>query len=86
MYFRPFFTFTTTALLFSGAVADGAYQERYDGGYKVTNGKSLRVATGGAGESGLLKAWATKFIAKSVSEGTPPFYVCLAIAVQLKNH
>jgi len=51
------------------------YRERYDGDYQVTSGKSLRVATGGAGQSGLLKAWATKFIEKCVSEGMDPFYV-----------
>ena len=51
------------------------YRERYDGGHHVSSGKSLRVATGGAGQSGLLKAWATIFIGKCVSEGMDPFYV-----------
>ncbi|KAF8623247.1 hypothetical protein AX17_007493 [Amanita inopinata Kibby_2008] len=53
------------------------YQERYNGGFRVTNGRSLRIATGGAGQSGLIKAWADAFIRYCVEAeiASSPFYV-----------
>ena len=53
------------------STTDLKYQERY--GSEGT--RSLRVATGGCGQSGLLKAWAMAFIQDKVSIGIKPFYV-----------
>lgn len=52
-----------------------SYQARYNGGYEVSTGRSVRVANGGAGQSGLLKEWATRFIQSCVSKGMEPFNV-----------
>jgi hypothetical protein len=35
----------------------------------------LRIANGGAGQTGLIRAWADGFIQYMVSEGMPPFEV-----------
>ncbi|PFH49727.1 hypothetical protein AMATHDRAFT_147005 [Amanita thiersii Skay4041] len=52
------------------------YQERYNGGYDVTSGRSLRIATGGSGQSGLIRAWANEFIKFCVTNGVDePFFV-----------
>ena len=49
----------------------------YDGGYpRVGQGIKLRIANGGAGQSGLIGAWADAFIQHSVRDlGLEPFLV-----------
>ena len=49
----------------------------YDGGYENAKiqGVRLRIANGGAGQTGLIRAWADEFIRYMVSEGMPPFEV-----------
>ena len=49
----------------------------YDGGYETAKfqGVRLRIANGGAGQTGLVRAWADGFIQYMVSEGIPPFQV-----------
>ena len=50
----------------------------YNGGYEnaKTQGVRLRIASGSAGQTGLIGAWADGFIQHMVSEGVPPFEVC----------
>ena len=52
-------------------------QEVYDGGYENAKlqGVRLRIANGGAGQTGLIRAWADGFIQHMVSKGMPPFEV-----------
>ena len=52
-------------------------REIYDGGYENAKiqGVRLRIANGGAGQTGLIRAWADGFIQYMVSEGMPPFEV-----------
>lgn len=49
----------------------------YDGGFENAKiqGVRLRIANGGAGQTGLIRAWADAFIQHMVSEGMPPFEV-----------
>ena len=49
----------------------------YNGGYENAKiqGVRLRIANGGAGQTGLIRAWADGFIQHMVSEGMPPFEV-----------
>ena len=49
----------------------------YDGGYENAKiqGVRLRIANGGAGQTGLIRAWADEFIRYMVSKGVPPFEV-----------
>ena len=48
----------------------------YNGGYSNATGIKLRIANGGAGQSGLIGAWADAFIQYSVKTlGYPPFQV-----------
>ena len=49
----------------------------YDGGYENAKiqGVRLRMANGGAGQIGLIRAWADGFIQHMVSEGMLPFEV-----------
>jgi hypothetical protein len=47
----------------------------YTARYGTSGNRSLRIANGGAGQSGLIEAWALKFIDDSVASGTEPFYV-----------
>ena len=51
--------------------------EVYDGGYENAKiqGVRLRIANGGAGQTGLIRAWADGFIQHMVSKGMPPFEV-----------
>ena len=51
----------------------------YDGGYENAKiqGVRLRIANGGAGQIGLIRAWADGFIQYMVSKGMPPFEVRL---------
>lgn len=51
--------------------------EIYDGGYEnaKNQGVRLRIANGGAGQVGLIRAWADGFIQHMVSEGMSPFEV-----------
>lgn len=51
----------------------------YDGGYENAKiqGVRLRIANGGAGQVGLIRAWADGFIQYMVSEGMQPFEVRL---------
>lgn len=51
--------------------------EVYDGGYENAKrqGVRLRIANGGAGQIGLIRAWADAFIQHMVSKGMPPFEV-----------
>ncbi|TFK65918.1 hypothetical protein BDN72DRAFT_880626 [Pluteus cervinus] len=50
-------------------------REVYDGGYTNAKGIYLRIANGGAGQSGLIKAWADAFIQYNVAQGLEPFKV-----------
>lgn len=52
-------------------------QAIYDGGYENAKiqGVRLRMANGGAGQTGLVRAWADEFIQHMVSKGMPPFQV-----------
>jgi len=49
----------------------------YDGGFPDSSrrGIYLRIANGGAGQAGLIKAWADAFIRHMVAHGTEPFKV-----------
>ncbi|KAF8337197.1 hypothetical protein F5887DRAFT_560706 [Amanita rubescens] len=47
----------------------------YTARYGTSGTRSLSIANGGAGQSGLIEAWALKFIDDSVANGTEPFYV-----------
>ena len=49
----------------------------YDGGFPDAQrgGICIRIANGGAGQSGLIKAWADAFIQDMVSHGSEPFQV-----------
>ncbi|PPR04194.1 hypothetical protein CVT24_010742 [Panaeolus cyanescens] len=50
----------------------------YDGGFgeeAKIRGVCLRIANGGAGQTGLIKAWADAFIQDMVSKGAKPFQV-----------
>jgi hypothetical protein len=49
----------------------------YDGGFENAKiqGVRLRIANGGAGQIGLIRAWADAFIQYMVSKGMPPFEV-----------
>ncbi|KAH8103949.1 hypothetical protein BXZ70DRAFT_1005500 [Cristinia sonorae] len=50
-------------------------QETYDGGFPDAQVVRLRVGNGGAGQSGLIKAFADAFIQDQVAQGVPPFKV-----------
>lgn len=52
-------------------------QAIYDGCYENAKiqGVRLRIANGGAGQTGLIRAWANGFIQYMVSKGIPPFEV-----------
>ena len=56
----------------------------YDGGYEDAKiqGVRLRIANGGAGQTGLIRAWADEFIQYMVSEGMPPFEVVVYTCVK----
>ena len=49
----------------------------YNGGYEDAKiqGVRLRIANGGAGQTGFIGAWADAFIQHMVSKGMPPFEV-----------
>lgn len=47
----------------------------YKARYGTSGDRSLSIANGGAGQSGLIEAWALKFISDSIANGTEPFYV-----------
>lgn len=49
----------------------------YDGGFSdaTLRGVCLRIANGGAGQTGLIKSWADAFIQEMVSKGAKPFQV-----------
>jgi hypothetical protein len=51
----------------------------YNGGYDRARerGICLRIANGGAGQTGLLRAWADAFIRDMVAKGAEPFEVSL---------
>lgn len=50
-------------------------QATYDGGYPNAKSVRLRVANGGAGQSGLIKAFADAFIKAQVAKSVEPFKV-----------
>lgn len=52
-----------------------APQAVYNGGYTSARDIGVRIANGGAGQSGLIGAWANAFIQYSVSQGHQPFLV-----------
>ncbi|KAI0069290.1 hypothetical protein BV25DRAFT_1818283 [Artomyces pyxidatus] len=60
------------------AMADAslAPQAVYNGGYTNATEIDIRIANGGAGQSGLIGAWADAFIQYSVNSGSSPF--CIA--------
>jgi hypothetical protein len=51
----------------------------YNGGYESSRkrGICLRIANGGAGQTGLIRAWADTFIQHMVAKGADPFEVSL---------
>ena len=51
----------------------------YNGGYESSKkrGICLRIANGGAGQTGLIRAWADTFIQYMVAKGAEPFEVSL---------
>jgi len=63
----------------AGAAANNSAlvpQATYDGGYSNATEIKLRIANGGAGQSGLIGAWANAFIQYSVETlGQKPFKV-----------
>lgn len=78
--------FTMTSLIGSPSVTPPVFQDSasyikphsiYHGGYEDAKrqGVRLRIANGGAGQTGLIRAWADEFIKYMVSEGIPPFEV-----------
>ena len=60
-------------------------REIYDGGYEDAKiqGVRLRIANGGAGQTGLIRAWADGFIQYMVSEGMSPFEVRPSYCVKM---
>ncbi|KAF8806776.1 hypothetical protein BYT27DRAFT_7100588 [Phlegmacium glaucopus] len=61
----------------SGPTISTAPRAIYNGGYENANfqGVRLRIANGGAGQTGFIRAWADEFIQYMVSKGVPPFEV-----------
>jgi len=55
--------------------ADNSCSLNYTARYGTSGDRSLSIANGGAGQSGLIEAWALKFIEDSVANGSEPFYV-----------
>jgi hypothetical protein len=49
----------------------------YDGGFPDSQrrGICIRIANGGAGQAGLIKAWADAFVKDMVARGSEPFQV-----------
>jgi len=49
----------------------------YNGGYECAGDREicLRIANGGAGQTGLIRAWADTFIQHMVAKGSEPFEV-----------
>ena len=49
----------------------------YDGGFldSQRHGIYIRIANGGAGQAGLIKAWADAFVKDMVARGSEPFQV-----------
>ncbi|KAH6619913.1 extracellular solute-binding protein family 1 [Boeremia exigua] len=69
-------SFTAIAILLSGVTALVDPTEVYNGGFNSTsNNTLLRIATGGAGQSGLVKVLADAFIQDSVQNGSQPFSI-----------
>ncbi|KAK2051162.1 extracellular solute-binding protein family 1 [Colletotrichum caudatum] len=61
-------------VLYGGVINAVDPKEIYDGGYNSTTSPLLlRVANGGAGQSGLVKALVDAFIQESVKNGSTPF-------------
>ena len=56
----------------------------YDGGFvdAQKRGVCIRIANGGAGQAGLIKAWADAFITVMVARGSEPFQVNLILHVK----
>ena len=52
-----------------------APQAVYNGGFTGATEVCVRIANGGAGQSGLIGAWANAFIQYAVSKGKQPFLV-----------
>ncbi|KAF2626047.1 extracellular solute-binding protein family 1 [Macroventuria anomochaeta] len=68
--------FYTIAVAISGVNALVDPTEIYNGGFiSINNNTALRIATGGAGQSGLVKALADAFIQDSVKNGSQPFNI-----------
>ncbi|KAG7100173.1 hypothetical protein E1B28_001952 [Marasmius oreades] len=59
----------------STASATVAPQAIYNGGYQDATETLLRIANGGAGQSGMVEAFANAFIKYSVGKGSKPFSV-----------
>jgi len=58
----------------------------YDGGYPGSQrrGICIRIANGGAGQAGLIKAWADAFVKEMVARGSEPFQVTLNLSVKAR--
>ena len=72
-------TFVSASLILAATLpfvsAQSCGGPQYAARYGTNGTRSLRIANGGAGQSGLIGAWALKFIADSVKNGTEPFFV-----------
>ncbi len=66
-----------TAMLYSDSTSPQPEPRAiYDGGYSTAKSVDLRIANGGAGEAGLIGAWANAFIqTRVVDYGDAPFKV-----------
>jgi len=72
-----------THSIHAGSTSSTEPRAIYDGGYENAKiqGVRLRIANGGAGQTGFIGAWADQFIQYMVSKGVPPFevrpiYIC----------
>jgi len=58
----------------------------YDGGYPEAKEIKLKIANGGAGQSGLIGAWADAFIQYCVKQlGYKPFKVCFKSIISVSD-
>lgn len=58
----------------------------YDGGYPEAKEITLKIANGGAGQSGLIGAWADAFIQYCVNQlGIKPFKVCFKFVMSVRG-
>jgi len=58
----------------------------YDGGFPDSQrrGICIRIANGGAGQAGLIKAWSDAFVKEMVARGSEPFQVNLNLSAKAR--